>query len=148
MGCLGCAGHVVIWGRQQGHNKNDFTWLFEKGDQDQGDLRKNWSIVYPDSAVEPVFLKKCDQYLSDKPRRIRPFEAADLVGYENLLSHKKLSSAELASPLLNAELPVIPFEELRKPMQRLFDLPGGDKWGYISEREILKYCEKYKIPTR
>jgi len=139
MGCLGCAGRVVIWGREQGYDRNEFIWLFEKGDQDQDDLKKHWEIAYPDAAIEPKFLRKHDKYLSAETRRIRPFEAADLIGYENLLAHRKLSGPDL---------PLISIEELRKPMQRLLRMAGGDKWGYISEREILGYCDKYKIPTR
>jgi hypothetical protein len=31
MGCLGCAGRVTIWTREQGYDKNDLIWIFEKG---------------------------------------------------------------------------------------------------------------------
>jgi hypothetical protein len=111
----------------------------KRGDQDQNDLRKHWNIAYPDAAIKPIFLKKVDKYLSEKSRRIRPFEAADLIGYENLLTHKRLDKLGRDT---------IPFEDLRKPMQRLSRMPGADKWGYFSKLEMLSTCQKWSIPAR
>jgi hypothetical protein len=138
MGCLGCASRVRTWTNLQGHDKNDSIWIFEKGDRDQSDLRKHWDIAYPDAAVKPIFLKKNDKYLADECRRIRPFEAADLIGYENLHAHRLIERRQGEQV----------FEDLRKPMQRMFRMAGADKWGYFSEQEMLSACVDWKIPVR
>jgi hypothetical protein len=139
MGCLACASHVAVWAKANDHPKNEIAWFFEKGDQDQDDLRKHWDIAYPDAAVEPVFLKKVDEHLGDKPRRIRPFEAADLIGYENLHAHRILGKSANKK---------IPYFELRKPKQRMSKAMGADRWGYLSETEMLRACPKWGIPAR
>jgi len=138
LGCMSCAARIIPWAKEAQHDKNDLIWIFEKGDQDQNDLRKRWEIAYPDHFVDPIFLKKQDVYESKESRRIRPFEAADLVGYENLLAHRLL--AKKGEKRL--------FENLRKPMQRLMKLKGGDLWGYLSETEILSACSMSGIQLR
>ena len=66
---------------------NDVAWIFEKGDQDQNDLRKNWLMVYPDSSVDPIFRMKKEEISKGCFRYTRPFEAADLIAYEHLHAH-------------------------------------------------------------
>lgn len=138
MGCLGCAGRVVAWAENNNHAKDELIWIFEKGDQDQDDLKRRWKIAYPDAAVEPIFLKKRDRYLSSEERRIRPFEAADLIAYENLRAHKQLRDAGSD----------IYFDELRRPMQRMCNWPGAANWGYFGEPELLSACASWGIPAR
>lgn len=138
MGCLGCASRVVGWTESQGHNKNDLIWIFEKGDKDQNDLRKHWDIAYPDAMVEPIFLKKKDNQSGEDIRPIRPFEAADLIAYENLHAHRLIQKKQGAQV----------FEDLRKPMQRMFGLPGARQWGYFSEQEMQAACSSWGIALR
>jgi hypothetical protein len=138
MGCLGCASRIVGWAKEQEYAKNDLMWIFEKGDQDQNDLRRHWDIAYPDNEVRPIFLKKQDIYGSDRCRRIRPFEAADLIGYENLHAHRLIYKKQGTQT----------FDDLRRPMQRLFKMNGADKWGYFSETEMLSACSTWRIPSR
>lgn len=138
MGCLGCASRVVTWADENNHHKNDLIWIFEKGDQDQNDLRKHWKIAYKDLAVQPIFLNKRDRHLSTEPRRIRPFEAADLIGYENLQAHRLIDRMQGEQRL----------GDLRKTMQRLFKMSGAQGWGYFGESELISACKDWRIPER
>jgi len=138
MGCLGCSSRIKLWSNSTGVDWNDFIWLYEKGDQDQNDLRLHWDIAYPDSDNEPIFKWKKDKHLSDECKRIRPFEAADLLGYENLHAYRLMERKQGEQV----------FEDLRKPMQRMFGMIGADKWGYFSEKEMLSACERWGIPRR
>ncbi len=138
MGCMGCASRVTRWAKTQGIDKRDLIWIYERGDQDQNDLRKHWDIAYPDGAVDPIFLKKKDAYLSDAPRYIRPFEAADLIGYENLHAHR----------LIRRKQGNQVFSDLRRPMQRLMKMNGADEWGYFGEADIQRACAEWGIPLR
>ncbi len=134
LGCLSCASRIVPWCDAQQHDKNKMAWIFEKGDLDQHDLRKRWEIAYPDNDVEPIFLRK----KTDSGERIRPFEAADLIGYENLLAHR----------LMERKAGTQIFEDLRKPMQRLSKIKGAELWGYLGEAEMLSLCSTSNIPLR
>jgi hypothetical protein len=138
LGCMSCAARIMPWAAKQQHDKNDLIWIFEKGDQDQNDLRKHWDVAYPDQSVEPIFLKKRDVYGSREPRPVRPFEAADLIGYENLLAHR----------LLAEKMGTQVFSDLRIPMRRLSKVSGGHLWGYLGEEEILSACAISNIPLR
>jgi hypothetical protein len=135
---MGCAARVVAWAKEQEHDKNDLIWIFEKGDRDQNDLRRHWDIAYPDGAVEPIFLRKKDIYEKREERSIRPFEAADLIGYENLHTYR----------LLRSKGGTQIFSDLRKPMRRLLKLKGANLWGYLSEEEILLTCSEWNILPR
>jgi hypothetical protein len=138
LGCMSCAARIIPWAEEQQHNKNNLIWIFEKGDQDQNDLRKHWDIAYPDRFVDPIFLKKQDAYGSKESRRIRPFEAADFIGYENLLAHRLIVKKGGDQV----------FSDLRKPMQRLSKINGGDLWGYLREAEIVSLCSMSNIQLR
>jgi hypothetical protein len=140
LGCFAIAGRVFRWGNDQGLSHDDFIWLFEKGDEDQNDLRASWDKAYPDALVELLFLKKNDRYPNPEVcKRQRPFEAADLVAYENLKVHKLLDE--------RADIPVFE-DELRKPLQRMKAWPGALEWGFFGEEGIARICEKYRIPKR
>jgi len=139
MGCLGCASRIVDWAKKEQHSKNDLAWVFEKGDRDQNDLRKHWNIAYPEATVDPIFLSKSDKHPGhDAVRSIRPFEAADFIAYENLQAHRLIEKKQ------GSQI----FEDLRVPMQKMFEFPGADKWGYLSGREMLSMCSEWGIPSR
>jgi hypothetical protein len=138
MGCMSCASRVTRWATTKGIGKNDLTWFFEKGDQDQNDLRVHWDIAYPDGAVDPIFLKKKDVHLSDQPRYIRPFEAADLIGYENLQAHRLVRTKQGKQV----------FSDLRWTMQRLMKMNGAEEWGYFGDADIQRACSEWAIPPR
>lgn len=140
MGCISVAGRVFRWGRDEGLSRSDFIWLFQKGDEDQNDLRKLWGRAYPDAEVEPIFLSKNAHYPDPKVcTRQRPFEAADLVAYENLKAHKLLDQRR--------DRPVFE-EEMRKPLQRMKGWPGALEWGFYGTEGIARVCEKWGIPGR
>lgn len=140
MGCLAVVGTVMNWAKQNGHDKAEIIWIFEKGDQDQSDLRKHWNIAYPDGAVEPIFLKKADRCPGqDICKRIRPFEAADFIAYENLKAHKLLDKSDDDLYL----------DQLRRPMQRMKEsLAGADKWAFFGAERIGRICCNWEIPAR
>jgi hypothetical protein len=140
MGCLTCASAVVVEGKSRGWNKNDLIWVIEKGDEDQGDLRKHWDIAYPDQAVSPIFLKKRDKYPDQKEcRPIRPFEAADLLAYEHLQVHRLLDRRQ-GSDVFE--------DELRRPMQRMKNWPSVREWKVCDHEAIERLCATFRIPAR
>ena len=138
MGAMGCAGSIVIWAKNSGHNKHDIIWIFEKGDEDQGDLRKHWDIVYPDARVEPIFCKKVDSYPASPARRIRAFEAADLIAYES--RHLNTAIQRLGGSINE--------NAVRRPLLRMRDLPGADLWGLMERPNIEQLCSQWNIPVR
>jgi hypothetical protein len=72
-------------------------------------------------------------------RPVRPFEAADFIAYENLKANLKIQQAGGS----------VFFDELRKPLQRMKDLPGAQKWAVYDERHSLeKLCREWNIPKR
>jgi murein L,D-transpeptidase YcbB/YkuD len=140
MGCFSVAGRVFKWGESRGVSRDDFVWLFERGDTDQSDLRKHWEKEYPDMMVDPIFLRKKDKYPDPKVcKRQRPFEAADFVAYENLKVHKLLDE--------RGDEPVYD-DELRKPIQRMQKWPGASDWGYFGDENIARVCQNYSVPPR
>ncbi|MGB8478765.1 MAG: hypothetical protein WCE63_07980 [Acidobacteriaceae bacterium] len=140
LGCLAVVGRVFGWGKERNLSPADFVWLFEKGDLDQGDLRKHWGEVCPDSSVEPIFLKKKDKFPDTGVcKRQRPFEAADLVAYENLKAHRLLDE--------RGDEPVFE-DELRRPLQRMKRWPGAPEWGYFGSEGIARVCDRYAIAAR
>jgi hypothetical protein len=81
--CLACVASLLVSARES-KRLGTFTWVFEKGDTDQDNLRKCWTEEYPESQVPPIFRKKIDNCPDeDLSKPIRAFEAADLVAYEN-----------------------------------------------------------------
>ncbi len=139
MGCIAVAGKVFNWAEGRELLRSDFIWVFEKDDADQNDLRKNWKTAYPD-CLDPIFLKKCDSYPEPgKPKRQRPFEAADLVAYENLKAHKLLDE--------RGNEPVYE-DELRKPLQRMKKWPGATDWGYFDADGFARVRARVNIPLR
>jgi hypothetical protein len=130
-----CIGQISIWAKSQGIKEADILWVFEKGDTDQEDMRKKWDM----EGMEPMFYKKRDRYPDpDNCKPIRPFEAADLIAYENLKVHKELQKFPGG----------LAFDEIRKPMQRMVSLPGCKEWGFFNERDLRSVCAERKIPNR
>jgi hypothetical protein len=90
--------------------------------------------------VKPIFLKKNDNYPDPNiSKRQRPFEAADFVAYENLKVHRLLDES--------GEEPIYE-EQLRKPMQRMKNLPGAETWAYFGSEALERICKLNRIPAR
>jgi hypothetical protein len=138
LGCIGCAGQVSIWSREANINWNQIVWVFEKGDQDQNDLRKNWNTMYPDSSVDPIFRSKREKVSDTEFRYVHPFEAADFIAYEHLLAHRLIDR-------MNSD---VAFAQLRKSMQRMRCLPGANRWGYYYQAEIESLCRRWRLEER
>jgi hypothetical protein len=140
MGCLTCSSSIVNWAQREGHDKNELIWVFEKGDQDQNDLRKRWDIAYPEANVSPLFYKKRAAYPDkNKCKPIRPFEAADLIAFENLQVHRLLLE-RLGEELYG--------DELRRPMQRMMKWESAQEWMVHDLDSIEKLCLKWRVPVR
>jgi hypothetical protein len=134
-----CAGSIIHWAREKEHSENDIAYVFEWGDTDQSDVARCWDQRFPKNRITPIFLRKTDiPPGSQKAVKIRPFEAADLIAYENF-------RALIAIEDLNRQ---IQFEELRKPMQRLYGLPGAKEWRSSDATSIENTCLLYKVPLR
>lgn len=135
-----CVGAVTTWARASAYDPDEISYLFEKGDADQGDVTRCWDSRFPDSRLRPIFLKKRDKHPDPQVCvPIRPFEAADLVAYENLKGNLQIE---------NSPGDVF-FDQLRKPLQRLLDLPGAKKdWRYSGVKEIEDVCIKYNVSER
>jgi hypothetical protein len=140
IGCLTCASAVVVQGKEKGWNKNELIWVFEKGDEDQNDLRKHWDVAYPDAAVGPIFCKKKDKYPNKSTcLPIRPFEAADLIAYEHLQVHQLLDEKQGGDMYL---------DELRQPMQRMKSWPSAKDWKVCDFDSLERLCTLWKVPMR
>jgi hypothetical protein len=138
MAALTCAGRIISWAESVGHNRNEIIYVFEHGDADQGDLRRLWDVAYPHQEVQPLIKKKTDVNPDATSRRIRAFEAADLLAYE---FHK----STLAVRQKGGE---IYFDEQRKPAQRLSALPGYQTWGLVEEHQMYQLCDLCNVPNR
>jgi hypothetical protein len=137
---LHCAGRIILWANEHGHHFNDLLWVFEKGDQDQSDLRKHWDLAYPDANVSPIFCKKRDIYPDkDGCRQIRPFEAADLIAYEHLQVHRLLEKKQGE---------VLYVDELRRPLQRMKNWPSAKEWHTYDVTWLEKVCSLSNVQPR
>ena len=140
LGTLTCASRIIQWAAKQGHLLDDLIWVFERGDQDQSDLRKHWDLVYPDANISPIFCKKRDIYPDrSKSRHIRPFEAADLIAYEHLQVHRLLEKKQGD---------VVYVDELRRPLQRMKNWPSAQEWHTYDSDSLEKLCSLWKVPAR
>jgi hypothetical protein len=140
IGCLTCASSIVLWAEKHGHHMDDLIWVFEKGDQDQGDLRKRWDIAYPDASVSPIFCKKKDTYPDrSRCRHIRPFEAADLIAYEHLQVYRQLEVKQGETLYV---------DELRRPLQRIRNWPSVKEWWVHNHSSLDGLCGKFNVPVR
>lgn len=140
IGSLTCASRIVLWAEERGHHKDDLIWVFEKDDQDQSDLRKHWDVAYPEANVSPIFCKKKDTYPDkNKCSHIRPFEAADLIAYENLQVHRLLGEKQGET---------IYMDELRRPMQRMKSWPGAEFWSVHDYDSLETLCGHWNIQAR
>lgn len=140
LACLNCASSIVPWAKQNGHDRDELIWVFEKGDEDQNDLRKRWDIAYPNANVSPTFCKKKDFY-PDKTtcRYIRPFEAADLIAYEHQQVHRLLEKKQGAD---------LYEDELRRPLQRMNKWNSAKDWKVCDIESLKKLCDLWHIEPR
>jgi hypothetical protein len=142
LACLTCASAILrhIDDDAPGYRREDIVYFFEKGDTDQNELREEWKHSIGSLRVEPIFLEKCDSYPSGSPRkRIRQFEAGDLIAYENLKANNKIIESEGGDVF---------FDELRKPMQRMKGLPGAEGWLFCNYANLEDICQRWQIPLR
>jgi hypothetical protein len=134
-----CVSAIIPWTRMARCNPREIGYIFEKGDPDQADVQRCWEELYPDAGIRPLFLRKVDRLPSSEDLApIRPFEAADLVAYEN---HK-------ANIRIEGRGGTLFLDELRKPMQRLFHLPGAKEWRYSNVGDLEKVCMDFRVSVR
>ena len=87
--------------------------------------------------ASPVFLRKIDRLPGfGVCKAIRAFEAADLIACENLR----------ANMTIEGQGGEVHFDELRKPMQRLLNLPGAKEWMRFDQERIEAACSD--LPRR
>jgi hypothetical protein len=140
LGALTCVSGVAHWALDRNAGDEQFIWIFEKGDEDQDDLQKCWEIARRSGLSDPQFLQKVDEYPEGNIRRpIRPFEAADLIAYENLLIHR----------LIDKKLGNIVYEdELSDAMQRIKNWKDAQAWKVCSTDNMAGLCESWGVPKR
>jgi hypothetical protein len=135
-----CVGAIGPWARGASYDPDAIAYVFEKGDIDQSDLPRCWESQFPHMRIKPVFFKKSDKYPDPTIRPIRPFEAADLIAYENHKANIQLEDRQEGTVDLN---------ELRYPLQMLLQrLPGAKQWRYSRASNIEKACSRYHVGLR
>lgn len=134
-----CASAIIPWTTQTQRALGDIVYIFEKGDADQEDVRRCWDSQFPSYGISPIFRNKKDrQPGSEVSAPIRPLEAADLVAYENFKVNSTLEKHDED----------IFFDELRRPLQRLFQLPGAKDWQRAGLDVLAELCSRWKVPER
>jgi hypothetical protein len=134
-----CVGSIIPWAAKSGYPADEIAYIFEKGDTDQADVVRCWESQFPSYRLSPIFLRKTDkQPGSEVCTPIRPFEAADLIAYENLRANKTIE-------IQGGD---IFFDELRKPIQRLFNLPGAREWRRADLGEMEAICSRFRVAER
>jgi len=68
----------------------------------------------------------------------RPFEAADLIAYENLKANQTVEK--------NGGEAFV--EDLRKPFQRLSKHSGGSNWRLFDLADLESTCKHFGVPER
>ncbi len=109
-----CVGAIARWARESAHHPAGIAYIFEKGDVDQSDVGRCWDSEFPEARLSPIFLRKGDYH--PDPRvcaPIRPFEAADLIAYENLKGNLQIESS--------------PGDVYQDQLRRLMKKPFGDR---------------------
>jgi hypothetical protein len=107
---------------------------------DQDQLRNEWRRNIPTLRVDAIFLEKCDSYPPGSPeKRIRQFVAGDFIAYENLKANNRIVEREGGDVF---------FDELRKPMQRMKQLPGADGWRFLDFSHMEDLCQRWQVPLR
>jgi hypothetical protein len=140
LGSLTCVSAVVHWAIENNIDNEQFFWVFEKGDEDQDDLKKSWLIATRSGLTDPQFLRKVDEYPKGTVRRrIRPFEAADLIAYENLLIHRLFDEKQGETAYE---------DELSDVMQRMKKWKDAQTWKWCSVENLTDMCERWKVPLR
>jgi hypothetical protein len=134
-----CVGAIGPWARGVSYDPDGISYIFEKGDTDQGDLSKCWERLFPQMRINPVFYKKRDRHPNpDVCPPIRPFEAADLIAYENHKGNVALKGKDSVF-----------LDELRQPLQRLLtNLPGAKAWLYSRASEMEAVCSLWGVRKR
>jgi hypothetical protein len=139
LGASTCVSSILRWARASQLDAGGIAYIFEEGDTDQSDVSRCWRALFAEYNVSPIFLKKVDRFPgSEISAPIRPFEAADLVAYENLKANKSVENNR----------GTLPFEKLRRPMQRMSKLPGAAEWRLFDLRDLAATCEAYLVPRR
>jgi hypothetical protein len=135
-----CVSSIIRWAKTTSYAASDVAYHFEKGDVDQADVARCWKSQFNDYRLSPVFLKKTDRHPGSAVcAPIRPFEAADLIAYENFKCNIKREGRQEGAVFL---------DELRKPLQRLLNLPGAKDWLYSRTSEIEAVCSLYGVAER
>jgi len=134
-----CASAIIPWAKHKRQEPRDIVYIFEKGDVDQDDVRRCWDSQFLSYGISPIFLKKEDKLpASEACAPIRPFEAADLITYENFK----------ANMTIEGRPEEIFFNALRKPLQRLYQLPGAKEWQRFELGELEAVCSRYNVSER
>lgn len=110
------------------------------GDQRDSEPVENrlfWDTQFPEYEISPVFFKKRDRHPdSTACVPIRPFEAADLIAYENYRAN------------ISAEDGNVYLDQLRGSFLRMEDLPGAQGWGFARGAELEEICRLWRVPIR
>jgi hypothetical protein len=105
------------WAIESGLNVNDILFVFEDGDADRANFFK---AAINDVGITPQFMTK---------NQSAAFQAADLLAYEHLKANLKVIPAS----------GVYEMEDLRKPFQKLYEIPNGEgskDWSTIERAEL------------
>jgi hypothetical protein len=130
---------IMHWASAENRDSNQFAYLVEKGDNDQEDVNRCWRRDFPNTRISPIFLEKCDILPgSETWEPIRPFEACDLIAYENLKGNIAIEQA-------GGEISI---DRLRQPLQRMQRLPGASDWLTAHASELEKVCDLYCVAVR
>jgi hypothetical protein len=134
-----CVSAIFPWARKMSVNPNNIRYIFEKGDADQTDLGRCWDSSFPDFMADPIFLGKWAKHPgSNVCAQIRPFEATDLIAYENYKANIVLERSGGEAFL----------SDLRKPIQRLRGLPGAENWRICNTQDLEKICVDFQVTRR
>lgn len=128
LAAMTCVTKLIKTPTLAGVDKNQILYVFEHGDQDQGQLAKTMEEAY---RITPVFWKK---------DRSVAFQAADLLAYEQFNVNTALSKL--------AAKEVLEFEKLRFPLRALSEMPGSEDWGVHLEDDMTDSCKKIKVRLR
>jgi hypothetical protein len=138
LGASTCVSGIIPWAISRGHDPKRIAYIFEKGDADQSDVSRCWKAQFPEYEISPVFLKKRDRHPDPKAcGPIRPFEAADLIAYENFRAN--IAADEDGN---------VYRDQLRGSFLRMENLPGAEGWAFQRKAEIGQICSHWRVPLR
>jgi hypothetical protein len=128
-GCTCIASLSRWWGKWRKPD-DSIALVFEDGDLDKGDLAR---VVGEHFIANLTFLPK---------KQCLQFQAADLLAYEHLKVNAQLGEREPG---------VLSEDELRYPLRRLSEIPGGRSgvdWGVHMGDDMTESCIRQRIPLR